>query len=76
MIALRLKCKCTDGEVMLAVRERHDGEDIRDYMEHVKGRVGIWHQNRGCPETHLVYMKMPLAAGKSIGEVDIDGEET
>ena len=64
---LLLKCKCTDGEVGLSVRDRNEGEDIRDYMEHVQLEVGLWHQKRGCAETKLEYLKMPIAEGKQIG---------
>lgn len=63
-----LKCKCTDGEVGLDLRDRNEGEDIRDYMEHVQGEVGRWHQFRGCPATTLEYLKMPVVEGKGIGE--------
>ena len=65
---LQLKCKCTDGEVGLAVRNRNEGEDIRDYMEYVQLEVGIWHKSRGCRETALEYLKIPIADGKGIGE--------
>ncbi len=62
-----LKCKCTDGEVAHSVRDRNEGEDIRDYMEHVQNEIGRWHQFRQCDETALEYLKMPLADDKPIG---------
>lgn len=64
---LQLKCKCTDGEVGLAVRDRGDGEDIASYMEYIQLEVGLWHQQRGCSATALEYLKMPVADGKPIG---------
>lgn len=63
-----LKCKCTDGEVKHSIRNRNEGEDIRDYMEYVQLEVGLWHQQRQCSATALEYMKMPIADGKGIGE--------
>lgn len=62
-----LKCKCTDGEVGLDVRDRNEGEHILDYMNHVQGEVGHWHQFRQCSETKLEYLKMPLTEDKPIG---------
>lgn len=61
MIALLLKCKCTDGEIKFQVRERGDEEDISDWMDHVTAQVGVWHAARGCQESQLEYMKIPLA---------------
>lgn len=70
MIELSLKCKCTDDEVKLFVRERGEDEDISDWMKFVQGQVGEWHRGRGCPEVKLEYMKIPLAdkAEARIGE--------
>lgn len=62
-----LKCKCTDGEVGLDVRERFDDEDIRDYMAYVTEQIGAWHMFRRCSETSLEYMKMPVSEDKPIG---------
>jgi len=67
MIEIKLKCKCTDGEVGLVVRERSESEDIADYMEYIQGKIGIWHQSRGCLETKLEYLKFPLSEDKPIG---------
>lgn len=63
-----IKCKCTDGEIKFPVRDRKPEEDILDYMEHVQTRIGSWHMLRGCSETALEYLKMPIAEGKGIGE--------
>lgn len=70
MITLQLRCKCTDGEVEFQVREREDEEDIRDWMEHVVEKISEWHAARGCPETNLEYMKIPLAdhGGAKVGQ--------
>lgn len=64
---LVLKCKCTDGEIGLSVRDRGDGEDIRHYMDYVQLEVALWHQHRGCGETKLEYLKIPVTADKPIG---------
>jgi len=55
---LAMKCKCTDGEVGLSVRDRYEDEDIRDYMKQIQLEVGLWHQKRGCAETKLEYLKV------------------
>lgn len=60
MIECKLRCKCTDGEVTLRVRDRKKEEDIRDYMEHIQEEIGFWHMSRGCPETNLEYLKIPV----------------
>lgn len=67
MIEVILKCRCTDGEVKLQVRERAEGEDILVWMEHVTARVGAWHSIRLCSETKLEYMKIPLAGRPDAG---------
>ncbi len=64
---LILKCKCTDGEVTISIRDRREYEDILEYMEHVQNMVGDWHQVRRCAETKLEYLKMQLVDGKPIG---------
>lgn len=62
-----VKCKCTDGEAKVPVRDREDNEDIRDYMTCVQLQLGVWHSIRGCPETEMEYIKIPLVADKPIG---------
>lgn len=62
-----LKCKCTDGEIGFDVRDRNEGEDILNYMEHVQGEIGRWHQFRQCDQTALEYLKMPLTEDRPIG---------
>jgi hypothetical protein len=61
MIDVLLKCKCTDGEMTLTVREREDDEDIRDYMEYIQRTIGAWHSVRQCDEVALEYLKIPIA---------------
>lgn len=68
MIEVKLKCKCTDGEVAMWIRSRNAEEDIRDYMQEVTRQVGLWHAQRDCPETKLEYLKLPIVEGKGIGE--------
>lgn len=62
-----LKCKCTDGEVSLDMRDRDTYEDIRDYMQYVQVQVSKWHRDRGCTATSLEYMKLPVTEGKPLG---------
>lgn len=67
MIECKVKCKCTDGEIMLPMRERLDSEDIRDYMGYIQNKIGAWHSKRMCSETKLEYLKIPLEEDKPIG---------
>jgi hypothetical protein len=62
-----LKCKCTDGEVGLEVRDREEGEDIAKWMDAVTERVSAWHLLRACSEPSLEYLKVPLSDGKPLG---------
>jgi hypothetical protein len=62
MIAVKLKCRCTDSEVELHIRERRDDEDILNYMKFVERQIGVWHADRECTETRLEYVKIPVSA--------------
>lgn len=63
----RIKCKCTDGEIDFKVRDRGEGEDISDYMQHIQTELGKWHRRRMCSERALEYLKMPITDEKPIG---------
>lgn len=65
---VKLKCKCTDGEIALQVPQRNEDEDIADYMHRLQVFLGNWHSNRQCTEAALEYLKMPIIEGKGIGE--------
>ncbi len=67
MIDIKLKCKCTDGEVTLLVRERFENEEVLDYMEYIQYVINVWHSSRGCSETTLEYVKLPISEDKPIG---------
>ena len=66
MIEIRLKCKCTDGETAIQVRERFENEDITDYMEYIQYVINVWHSDRGCPETTLEYVKLPISEDNGV----------
>lgn len=69
MLAIRVSCMCTDGEVQLYVRARQTDEDIRDFMDHVTREIGKWHRGRGCPAERLHYLKLPLPSeGAELGQ--------
>lgn len=67
-ITVKLKCKCTDGEISLEVPARELDEAIEDYMPRLQTYIGYWHVRRGCSETALEYLKIYIEPGKGIGE--------
>jgi len=48
------------------VRDRFENEDVIDYMEYIQYVINVWHSGRGCPETVLEYVKLPVSEDNGV----------